>query len=158
MTVRRTEEGQETILSVGECSGEFPEVAVMSLHNTTEVKCQTGLLFNLFKVLLKHVFDSHPRKIPDVGPPSPFFHHVFFTLTSNINCLVFFKLEHFLRPFLKTRRYDKCVYTFGSSYCPKKGKYFLLLIFLTTKIIIKIKLSCGQMALIIFFGDICSLN
>ena len=49
----------------------------------------------------------------------------FFTSTSNINYSVFFMLEHFVRPFLKTRSYDRSAHTFGSSHrfleVPHKG-------------------------------------
>ena len=41
----------------------------------------------------------------------------YFTSTSNINYfLLFFMLEHFFRPFLKTRSYDRSAHTFGSSH------------------------------------------
>ena len=49
----------------------------------------------------------------------------FFTSTSNINYSVFFMLEDFLRPFLKTRSHDRSAHTFGSSHIffkvPHKG-------------------------------------
>ena len=50
----------------------------------------------------------------------------FFTSTSNINyLLLFFMLEHFFRPFFKTRSYDRSAHTFGSSHrfleVPHKG-------------------------------------
>ena len=50
----------------------------------------------------------------------------FFTSTSNINYFVlFFMLEHFFRPFLKTRSYDRSAHTFRSSHrcleVPHKG-------------------------------------
>ena len=48
-------------------------------------------------------------------------------LQTSITFLLFFMLEHFFRPFLKTRSYDRSAHTFGSSHrfleVPHKGVF-----------------------------------
>ena len=69
-------------------------------------------------------YESEPQT--QAGPPPSLllFYHILHQLQHQL-LSIFFMLEHFFRPFLKTRSYDRSAHTFGSSHrvleVPHKG-------------------------------------
>ena len=60
-----------------------------------------------------NLFILYPKKRGGLGVQNFFFHE---SQILAIKMTAFFKLAHFSKPFLKTRRHDRSAHTFGSSH------------------------------------------
>ena len=70
--------------------------------------------------------ESEPQTQAGPTPSLLLFYHIFYiNFKHQLLFIIFFMLEHFFRPFLKTRSYDRSAHTFGSSHrfleVPHKG-------------------------------------
>ena len=69
--------------------------------------------------------NQNPKPRWSYSFPAAVLSHFLHQLQTSITFLLFFMLEHFFRPFLKTRSYDRSAHTFRSSHrfleVPHKG-------------------------------------